>query len=333
MKKYVLLLVLLVSQIVISQTDIEQILETGVESANTFSKDYFESSGEFLVNAMTNGWFSTAKTKRPWRFDVGFVGNLSFIREDKRSFILRTQEYDNLTLSNGQTSAQTASALGVNTEEVVVIINAGQQTQTSITLPNGLTNNEIKSFPSGFLQASMGFTNTTDIIVRFLPKMTVQDNAKVQVYGFGLQHEISKWVYRLKRWPVHISALVGYTNIKGFYDANNNTTIAGTDQEVIVSTDSWLITGIASTKFPILNFYGGLGFYFGTSNADLLGTYEIQGGPFAADIVEDPISVQNKTNGMRATFGTSVKFGFFDANLDYSFQNYSNISLGLKARL
>lgn len=329
MKKITLLLVFLLGHFTFAQTDIDQILEIGIENAQRFSEDYFAPAGESLVNNMSNGWYNTAKTKKLWHFEVGIVGNLSFVREEKQSFILRPQEYTDISFRDGSTSQSVASALGVNQEQVTVVINAGQASELEVILPDGIGSAEINSIPAGFIQGSMGLIKSTEIKVRFLPRIKAVEDAEIQLYGVAFQHELTDWVFPLKRWPVRLAGLLGYTNVKGFYDISTNSGVPGVDQEVRLNSNSWLITTIASTKLPVLNFYAGLGYYFGGTDADLLGTYQIQNGPFASDIVTDPISVKNKTNGVKATLGAKVEYGVFKANLDYTLQNYSNLSLGL----
>ncbi len=329
MKIRTLLVALLLGYATFSQTDIDQILEVGIENAQRFSEDYFASSGESLVNNMSNGWYNTAKTKKLWHFEVGIVGNLSFVREEKQSFVLNVAEYTDLTFRNGQTSQVVANALGINQDDITIVINEGQASELEVILPDGIGNAEINSIPGGFIQGSMGLIKSTEIKLRFLPRIKAVEDAEIQLYGIAFQHEFTDWVFPLKRWPVRIAALLGYTNVKGFYDLSADTGVTGVGQEVELNSNSWLITGIVSTKLPVLNFYGGLGYYFGSSDADLLGTYQIQNGPFASDIVTDPISVKNKTNGVKATIGAKVQYGVFKANLDYSLQNYSNLSLGL----
>ncbi|AXT60748.1 hypothetical protein D1816_10440 [Aquimarina sp. AD10] len=329
MKKLTVLILLCLSQVAFSQTDIDQILEIGVENAQKFSEDYFAPAGEALINNMSNGWYTTAKTKKLWHFEVGFVGNLSFVREDKQSFILNVVEYNNLTFSNGQFSQSVASTLGNNTDNISVIINEGQASELEVVLPDGIGSSVIKSLPSGFIQASMGLIKSTEVKIRVLPRIKAVEDAEIQLYGIAFQHEVTDWVYSLRRWPVKLAALIGYTNVKGFYDLNANTGVVGTDQEVRLNSNSWLLTTIVSTKMPVFNFYGGLGYYFGANNADLLGTYQIQNGPFTSDEITDPISVKTKTKGVKATLGARATFGVFKANLDYTLQNFNNLSLGL----
>ncbi len=278
---------------------------------------------------MSNGWYNTAKTKKLWHFEVGIVGNLSFVREEKQSFIMRTADYTDLTFSDGSTSQLVGNALGVNAGGISVIINEGQATELEVVLPDGIGNDVINSIPGGFLQGSMGLIKSTEIKLRFLPRIKAVEDAEIQLYGVAFQHEFTDWVFPLKRWPVRLAGLIGYTNVKGFYDLSTESGIPGVNQEVELNSNSWLITAIASTKLTVLNFYGGLGYYFGSSDADLLGTYQIQNGPFASEIVTDPISVRNKTNGVKATIGARVELGIFKANLDYTLQNYNNLSLGI----
>lgn len=329
MKKHTLLLVVFLSYFTYSQSDIDQILEIGIENAQRFSEDYFAPAGEALINNMSNGWYTTGKVKKLWGFEVGIVGNLSFIREDKQSFLLRTAEYTNISFRDGSFSRVVGSSLGSNSENLAVVINEGQASELEVVLPDGIGSSEIGSLPGGFIQGSIGLIKSTEVKVRFLPKIKAVGDAEIQLYGVAFQHEFTDWVFPLKRLPMRISALLGYTNVKGFYDINTVTGVPGTDQEVRLNSDSWLLTSIVSTKFPMFNFYGGLGYYFGSNDADLLGTYQIQSGPFASDVVTDPIAVRTKAKGVKATIGGRIEYGVFKANLDYSLQNFSNLSIGL----
>ncbi|MBQ4822218.1 DUF6588 family protein [Aquimarina sp. MMG016] len=332
MKKLILLLVLLVSHLSFSQTDIDRILEIGIVNAQRYSQDYFAAGGESLVNNMSNGWYNTAKVKKLFHFEIGVVGNLSFVREEKQTFLLNTRDYVDLVFTdpNLGTAENVPNALGQNQNGISVTINPGQISEFQVTLPNGIGGSALNSIPGGFIQGSMGLIKSTEIKLRFLPKLKVRDNAKIQLYGAALQHEITDWIFSLKRFPLRISGLLGYTNVKGFYDLNAESGIGGSGQEVKLNSNSWVISGILSTKLPVINFYGGIGYYFGSTDADVLGTYQIQNGPFASDIITNPISVRNKTNGVKATIGAKVQYGVFRANLDYSLQNYQNLTLGMK---
>jgi len=308
-----------------SQTNVDQLLELGVANAQRFSEDYFAPAGEALVNGMSNGWYTTAEVKRLWRFEVGFIGNLSFVREDKQSFVLNIADYDGVSFSQGSSSQVVANAFGGNLGDIVVVLNDG----TSVTLPDGIGDKAVNIVPTGFIQASMGVSRSTEIKARFLPKIAVRENTEVFLYGLAVQHELTDWIFSWKRLPFRVSGLIGYTNVRGFYDFAADSGIDGEDQEIRLKSNSWIASAIISTKLPKLNFYGGFGFYAGSSTADILGTYRVQNGPLTSQTLQDPISVKNTTSGLKATIGANVKFGFFKANLDYTLQNYQNLSIGL----
>ncbi|WP_299314461.1 DUF6588 family protein [uncultured Aquimarina sp.] len=329
MKKAILLFMMLLIKMSYAQTNVDQLLELGIENAQRFSTDYFAPAGEALVNGMSNGWYKTAKVKKLWRFEVGFIGNLSFVREDKQSFILNTAEYDGVDFREGPDSQVVANAFGGDRGDIVVVLDQGQLGQVEVTLPDGIGGKEVNIAPTGFLQASMGVSRSTEIKARFLPKIAVRENTKVFLYGLAVQHELTDWIFSWKRLPFRFSGLIGYTSVRGFYDFAADSGIDGEDQEIRLKSNSWLVSGIISTKLPKFNFYGGFGYYTGNSTADILGTYRVQNGPLASQTVEDPISVDNKTSGLKATIGANVKLGFFRANLDYTLQNYQNLSIGL----
>ncbi|WP_299220035.1 DUF6588 family protein [uncultured Aquimarina sp.] len=337
MKKTILLFVMLMLKVSYAQTNVDQLLELGIENAQRFSTDYFAPAGEALVNSMSNGWYKTAKVKKLWRFEVGFVGNLSFVREEKQSFALNAAEYNGLSIRNPDTSpgsdpfvpsVQVANAFGGDQGDIVVVLNQGV-VQAEITLPDGIGAKEVNIAPTGFLQASMGISRSTEIKARFLPKIAVRENTEVFLYGLAVQHELTDWIFSWKRLPFRFSGLIGYTSVRGFYDFAADSGTDGADQEIRLKSNSWLVSGIISTKLPKFNFYGGFGYYTGNSTADVLGTYRVENGPLALQTLEDPISVDNKTSGLKATIGANVKLGLFRANLDYTLQNYQNLSIGL----
>ncbi|WP_299610215.1 DUF6588 family protein [uncultured Aquimarina sp.] len=329
MKKTLLFCLMLVLKVSYAQTNVDQLLELGIQNAQRFSTDYFAPGGEVLVNSMSNGWYKSAQVKKLWRFEVGFVGNLSFVREEKQSFILNTAEYDGVAFREGPASQEVVNAFGGNRGDIVVVLNQGQLAQVEVTLPDGIGGQEVNIAPTGFLQGSIGVSRSTEVKARFLPKIAVRENTEVFLYGLAVQHEFTDWIFSWKRLPFRFSGLVGYTNVRGFYDFAADSETEGNDQEIRLKSNSWLVSGIISTKFSKVNLYGGFGFYTGNSTADVLGSYEVQSGPLASQTVVDPISVDNKTSGLKATLGVNVKLGFFRANLDYTLQNYQNLSIGM----
>ena len=86
---------------------------------------------------------------------------------------------------------------------------------------------------------------------------------------------------------------------------------------------------VASTKLPVINFYGGLGYIKGKSESDILGTYTVTGGPFIANTYTDPFSVSSEVSNVRGTIGTKLKLGFFRFNAEYHLSEFNAFSVGL----
>jgi len=85
---------------------------------------------------------------------------------------------------------------------------------------------------------------------------------------------------------------------------------------------------VASTRLPVINFYGGLGYITGKSDTDVLGTYQVQSGPFQTTY-EDPFKISNKVSGVVANVGTKLKLGFFRLNADYNIGEFNTFTFGV----
>ncbi len=185
--------------------------------------------------------------------------------------------------------------------------------------------------PTAFLQGRIGVFKATELKVRYFPKIE-QEDVKVGVFGLGLQHEFTQWLPAEKIFPVAISGLIAYNNLNANYDFTDDDIIEGENQQFDLKQNSWIFQLQASTKLPIFNIYGGIGYVTGTSDFDVLGTYRVRAGiPLLETTSEfnNPFSVKNKVSGVRGTLGASLKLGFFGIHADYNIAEYNNASVGL----
>ena len=89
-------------------------------------------------------------------------------------------------------------------------------------------------------------------------------------------------------------------------------------------------------NFPIINFYGGIGYSGGSSTFKMKGTYELEYNTSQpapnnkkTQVLTDPINLDFDASGLKATVGTRLSLGFFKLFADYSLQEYNTISAGL----
>ena len=322
---------LLMGSQVWAQDNLGRLLASGITDTKTFATDYLEPGTRASVFNLSNGWFQSAEVKDVLGFEFSIIGNAALNLEEHHTFTMNTADYENIQFVDGSAQKEVSTLLGHNPDPVEVYLEYdtpfGPQ-QVEVTLPDGLAAAGVNFVPSAFLQARLGVFKGTEVKARYFPKINY-DNVEAEIYGAGLQHEITSWFS--KDLPVAVSGLVAYTRMNGSYDFTEQSYLEGENQRIKTHMNSWLLSGIVSTNLPVINFYGGLGYMTGTSNTAMLGTYIVEDETSGQTIaeVEDPFTIDDQVNGIKANLGLSLKLGFFRIHGDYSFQEYDAVSVGL----
>lgn len=330
--KYIFFTALLLSSVLgYSQSNVNEVFAAGVEDAERFSDSYFGPVSEGAIYSLANGWYNSADAKPLGGFEISIIGNMTSFKnkEDKKSFVLNTADYENLQFVDGSTSKPVSTALG-DLEGIRVFVEGEVgpiTTREEFELPTGLASENINFIPTGFVQVSVGLVKGLEVKARFLPKIDTED-VGFGLYGAGLQYDFTKLLPADNLLPVALSAVVGYTHLDASYDFTNSNIVDGSDQRVEVDMNVWSFQAVASTKLPVINFYGGLGYVSGNSTTDVLGTYRVQSGPFQ-ETYTDPFSLTRKASGVVGTLGAKLKIGFFRLNADYSFAEFNNLTVGV----
>lgn len=338
MKKLCLFSLLLLATLTSKAQDIDALLAAGVDNAARFADDYLKPATNGLIHSMNANWFNTADAKPLGGFEISVIANAAVFKDEHKSFLMNIADYNDpnqdftVTFADNASSKMVATALGENNPDVDIIVTyddpvLGPQQET-ITLPSGIGNSTGNLLPTAFIQGAVGLIKGIEVKARFVPNIKTND-VEIKMYGAGLQMEFTKWLPADKILPVAISGLVAYTHLDGKYDLTESSGISGNNQRLESGTNSVLLELIASTKLPVINFYGGLGYISGKSNSDLLGTYTINNGPFFQETVTDPFSVSSKVSAVRGTLGTKLKLGFFRLNAEYHLSDFNAFSVGI----
>lgn len=333
MKRIITGLLLCSCSFLTAQTSINTIFAAGVEDAERFATDYLAPFSESTVYGFSTGWYNTADAKPLGGFEIAIVGAVTGHKnkENKQTFILDPSEYQNLNfVQNPGTARPVASALGSlqGTRVFVEGQVAGANVREEFELPSGLSAEGLDFVPSGYLQASVGVFKGTEVKARFLPKIAYE-GASVGLIGFGLQHDFTKWLPADKILPIAISGVIGYTRIDGDYDISDSGLINGSNQRMEAEISSWAFSAVLSTKLPIINFYGGLGYVTGKSETNVLGEYQVAAGPFASETYIDPFSITENVSGVTGTLGAKLKLGFFRLHADYTLGEFNTATFGM----
>ena len=333
MKKIIPILLLFLTFLTAkAQENIDDLLAAGINDAKRFSTNYIKPANDGLAYGINNGWFNNAKTPKRFGFELSLIGNATFINDEDKSFIMNTADYENITFQDGSSSKAVATALGHNDPDIIVIVTYddpifGNQT-TELTLPTGIGSANINLIPTVFLQGSFSPFKGTQVKARYFPKVNTED-AKVGLYGFGLQQDFTSFLPADNALPVAISGLIAYTHLDGSYDFTDQDIVAGENQQVQTETNTMLYQLIVGTKLKVVNFYGALGYLNGKNKTDLLGTYIVSDGVLFSQEIVDPYSIESETNGMTTTIGADLRLGFFGLNAAYTISDFSSASLGM----
>ncbi len=332
LKKIAFLLFLLLSLKLSAQDDfdIKSYLVLGVEAAEDLASIYLEPLSEGLLYGLTGAWNNTARIKQKWEMDIGLVANGSFVPNEKLSREIDISAIDNLEVLGGGSLVRIPTILGSKESEVTFVATRNGE-EFIFDAPTGIGLVSTNLLPNAFIQASLGLPMNSEFSLRFFPKLSIED-ASIGVIGFGLKNELTQSFKSLGELPLAISVFAAFSRLDADYDFETDGFVTGESQSIDASLNSWLFEILTSTKFPIWNIYGGLGYVTGRSNYVLEGTYIISTQEETIQF-ENPFDVQASISGLRGSLGTSVRLNRFKINLDYTFQGFNNLAFGLHYNL
>ncbi|MTE27838.1 DUF6588 family protein [Winogradskyella ouciana] len=333
MKKIVLFIALCISvSAAKAQNDIDVLLAAGVEDAERFANDYLAPGTNGMMYSLNANWFNSAKVKPLGGFEISVIANASLVKDEDKMFSMDTADYNNVQFVEGPSVQNVASVLGENNPDIYVEVEYddpifGSQT-VELELPQGIGDQSKNLLPTAFVQGAIGLGSGIEVKARYFPKVDT-DEVTFNLYGAGLQLEFTEWLPADKLWPVALSALVAYNHLDGSYDITDSSGIEGENQRLENDTNTWLFQLAVSTKLPVFNLYGGLGYITGKSDSDLLGNYRVTNGPLTSETITDPFSVSSEVSSVRGTLGAKLKLGFFRINAEYHLSEFDAFSVGV----
>lgn len=341
MKKFALIILTLICAVSMkAQEDdgLESILYANIQDANKLTQAYLNPGMKGLIYGMNSGWYHTAKAHKTFGFDFSFGLNASMVPSKDELFRFADLGLSSTTSANFATSP-TVAGTNNNAAQATVTATAeieGQTVSKSFLMPAGVKEDlPLNALPTPSVQVSLGLPKQFDVMVRFVPEVG-SDDVKGNLFGIGLKKEITSLFGVIEKLPLHISLLGAYTNMDVNYNIQNDSSIPGANQVATFNLSAYTVQAIASINFPIINFYGGIGYGAGTSDLKMLGTYELEyntGYPAPYDTVKktvtDPINLDFDASGVRATVGTRLSLGFFKIFADYTIQEYNTLAAGI----
>jgi hypothetical protein len=149
----------------------------------------------------------------------------------------------------------------------------------------------------------------TELMLRYLPSISLSDDEELSMFGIGLKHGISRYI---PLSPVDISVQFLYNTLE----------ITG-----VMDISAFAFNAHASKSFSLFTLYGGL--QYESSTFDLQYTFT---DPSNLDPIKKGTEIKvsiDGDNNFRGTLGGSLKLAVIVLNIDYSLGTQSVLSGGL----
>lgn len=338
----VLLLMIQVSPAVAQLGDIGEVLRAGAEDAEKITRAYLKPLPSGFGSDINSGWTTKAKPHKTLGFDLQVRGALSFIPESDQTFDLNDLTLQNVHAADrDQTISPTVGGDDEFGPEVIVEDEGDEVAQFNLPKGSGYS-----FVPAPMVQAGVGVVKNTDVIVRFVPEVKL-DDSKFNMYGFGLKHGLNQWFPGGKLLPVDISILGGFTNINlsSTFDLqpeegaipnpeNPEAATANFDnQKGDVSLNTFTLKALVGKNLPFISVYGGVGYETSTMDLDMTGNYPVSAsynGIEMYDVVQDPFSYHaNGQNKFSMLGGVTLKMAYFHLFGEFTLAKYSTVNAGI----
>lgn len=305
-----------------AQGGIDELLQGGLNDANKLTQGYLSPLMEALGVGLANGWYNTAKPHKPAGFDLTLSINTVRIPDSRRFYDVAALNLQNL---QPQFNGDAPTFFGPN-ETPTYALQDPNDPNNSVTIsgPPGVAlkdNIGIAALPVPTINLGIGIVKNTDIRVRYLPPINLED-VSIRMWGVGILHDVKQHIPGIKQLPFDLSGFIGYT--KSTTDIDLSGAVSGNNQEANIGFSALTVQGLVSKKVAVLTGYAGLGFNVVKSNFDMTGTYVTNAGTFT-----DPLSIEASASGPRMTLGARLQLAILTLHADYTLQQFNTLTVGL----
>ncbi len=343
MKKLALFISLFLVVHVSKSQELESIL-IAADDASLLTQNYINPAMNGLMYSMNGGWYTTAKTHKKLGFDLTINANLSFVPDTDKMFSFLQSDYSYLSLPNNESSLPTLMSENDNetTIDVRVPYQEGTFKVASFDMPGGITDDlPVNAVPAPMVQLGVGLPFKTDIKLRFVPTLRFDDSVEANLFGLGLQHDLTQYLGPIDKLPLSVSILAAFANMDVSYNIDDDSAsddVAVSNGSAEFEMKTWTVQAIGSLDFKIITLYGSLGYNHGSSSIKMKGdytlTYDVEdsGGNVIGTVdesISNPINLDFEANGVRGTLGARLNLAFFKIFADYTMQEYNTASAGI----
>ena len=326
-----ILLFLIFPLISYSQSGLESILLAVEDDSKKIFKRYMNPLMKGAIYSSNSGWYNTAKVHSKLGVDLSFRLNTTFVPSSDQIFSI--SDLENIT-SNAK---NLPTIIGENKQENLLITIPADgllpELKTTVKAPKGIKSKlPLGGVPAPVLQLGIGIPFDTEIIIRYSPEYH-RKGIDMSLKGLGIKHNLLQYFEPIDKFPLNISAFASFSKMEIDYDIQSFSSIKGSGQIAEFSLNNYNLLLLASLDILVVNFYFGFGITGGNSSFKMIGRYDLEyqtqsNVPVNKTII-DPIDMNFDTSNFQTTIGAKYKFLIFSAYVDFSFQQYKTLSVGI----
>ena len=176
-KQLILLLALtLIASLLVAETVEEKLQKFGQENAKGFIQPFVNSFG----NNLNSGFYNTAKVLKPLRFQFSLNLTASTIPSSDKTFMVQNPFLNDPFNPYIETEIETATIFGKDGGEFT----SNYPEFAPFAMPGGL---DLKMMPFAVPQVSVGLPLGNEILVRYFPKMEINEDIGIYILWFRLK--------------------------------------------------------------------------------------------------------------------------------------------------
>ena len=167
--------------------DVGKILQSSREDANILVKEYLKPFGSGFGADLNSGWTNTAKPHKKLGFDVTVSAALAIVPGSDKTFDANQIGLQELEVKSGPSTLQTIN--GSNNVQTTTLAAYSNTDYNNDGKPDELFHFDMPQgtgfgyAPAPEIKAGVGLIMDTDLMLRYVPKVSIKDYGTFQQFG------------------------------------------------------------------------------------------------------------------------------------------------------
>ena len=296
--------------------EIEKFLDAGGDNVEALTKAYLSPLPNGVITGLNSGWTTKAKPTKSLGFSLQLRASFATVPAVEQIFDANTIGLEGISVSPGKSS----TIAGENIDGQILTL----PDNSTLTLPSGIN---FPYVPTPMVQANLGLFLGTDVTIRYVPEVDLQDYGSVDLVGVGIKHDLNQWIPGGKLLPIDLTIMAAYTQFNMSIDLEFNKGAQG--QRVESATQAIVTNFLIGKTIPLLSAYAGIGYQLGDFELNMLGDYIIGSGVRQSTLT-DPVSyTQSYNGGIHLIAGAQIKIALFRLFAEVTTAEYTTFNGGI----